>query len=463
MSNEVTLNFTDTTVTLKSIGGSSAADVTSAFAAHNADEGAHANITSFVSIEAYGASTALADNASAIQAALDAAGGVFVPEGTYTFLSTITLNDRQSIIGSGRNSALKFMPTIPGDVGIYATDKTNIILQDFTIKGGNLNSAIALQLSNVTDSVVSIAIDGAWINGGNPAYSFSDCAINVTSVAPSNSFDVSIENIYINAIIGDGLQITGNSGNIVSVRGGVIGGLDGWCIDCDQGTEEPIITLESVVVQGGYLGLLRARMLASSAIRNCHFEATPGNTTPPIQLIGAGTTSAMIIDGNNISQAAADYAIDFAFTAGASAIRIKNNRFTGTSGKKAVHFGYTGAGIEFGPNYYNGYGSTNPETLCDLGTYYVNDALLIDSGTGGGRIVYLNGISNDPPATIIDVRGKIKAFSHGGATYTAAPSAGDWSRGDMVLNSNATSGQPMGWMCTVAGTPGTWVAMANLA
>jgi hypothetical protein len=37
-----------------------------------------------------------------------------------------------------------------------------------------------------------------------------------------------------------------------------------------------------------------------------------------------------------------------------------------------------------------------------------------------------------------------------------------WTRGDVCYNLSATVGQPIGWMCTVAGTPGTWVAMANL-
>jgi hypothetical protein len=32
----------------------------------------------------------------------------------------------------------------------------------------------------------------------------------------------------------------------------------------------------------------------------------------------------------------------------------------------------------------------------------------------------------------------------------------------MVFNSTATAGQPKGWVCTVAGTPGTWVSMGNL-
>lgn len=45
---------------------------------------------------------------------------------------------------------------------------------------------------------------------------------------------------------------------------------------------------------------------------------------------------------------------------------------------------------------------------------------------------------------------------------STAPTVGTWSKGDICWNLNATVGQPQGWRCTVAGTPGTWVAMANI-
>lgn len=45
---------------------------------------------------------------------------------------------------------------------------------------------------------------------------------------------------------------------------------------------------------------------------------------------------------------------------------------------------------------------------------------------------------------------------------TAAPTSGAHARGEIVWNMNASVGQPNGWRCTVAGTPGTWVAMNNL-
>lgn len=46
---------------------------------------------------------------------------------------------------------------------------------------------------------------------------------------------------------------------------------------------------------------------------------------------------------------------------------------------------------------------------------------------------------------------------------TAAPTVGTWAVGDTVDDSIPVSGAQMGWKCTVAGTPGTWVAMANMA
>ena len=49
------------------------------------------------------------------------------------------------------------------------------------------------------------------------------------------------------------------------------------------------------------------------------------------------------------------------------------------------------------------------------------------------------------------------------AYKTAVPTTGTWIVGDICWHSDAAVGQPLGWYCTVAGTPGTWAAMANLA
>lgn len=45
-------------------------------------------------------------------------------------------------------------------------------------------------------------------------------------------------------------------------------------------------------------------------------------------------------------------------------------------------------------------------------------------------------------------------------SFSAAPTAGTWRLGDFVWNTNSVGATPViGWICTVAGTPGTWVAL----
>lgn len=40
--------------------------------------------------------------------------------------------------------------------------------------------------------------------------------------------------------------------------------------------------------------------------------------------------------------------------------------------------------------------------------------------------------------------------------HSAAPTTGTWAVGDIVLNNNPSAGGYIGWVCTTAGTPGTW-------
>lgn len=45
----------------------------------------------------------------------------------------------------------------------------------------------------------------------------------------------------------------------------------------------------------------------------------------------------------------------------------------------------------------------------------------------------------------------------------SAPSAGTWAVGDTVWNTTPTAGGTMGWVCTTAGTPGTWKTFGSIA
>jgi hypothetical protein len=45
---------------------------------------------------------------------------------------------------------------------------------------------------------------------------------------------------------------------------------------------------------------------------------------------------------------------------------------------------------------------------------------------------------------------------------TGYPTGGTWAVGDRCFKSNAASGSPKGWICTTAGSPGTWTSEGNL-
>jgi hypothetical protein len=102
---------------------------------------------------------------------------------------------------------------------------------------------------------------------------------------------------------------------------------------------------------------------------------------------------------------------------------------------------------------------TGDTILGDVGVASTNLVLdaggflrLRSRGSASWTVEALDGLSRIPG---MSVQRKIQ-FNN------AIPVSGTWSQGDIVFNSDATVGQPQGWQCTVAGTPGTWVSMGNL-
>ena len=79
----------------------------------------------------------------------------------------------------------------------------------------------------------------------------------------------------------------------------------------------------------------------------------------------------------------------------------------------------------------------------------------------GDTVVYNNDVSQ---ATGTSVLNAAIVYRRTKRTYesTAAPSAGTYIVGDRSFNSAPAVGQPKSWVCTVAGTPGTWVSEGNL-
>jgi hypothetical protein len=129
------------------------------------------------------------------------------------------------------------------------------------------------------------------------------------------------------------------------------------------------------------------------------------------------------------------------------------------------------------------YAAANVKSLSIVGGYMQGQWVLVDNIEGGslrgvrfaagqrnasGKV----GVFNNVPD--LDVGGSCTfgpntvfipstVQKRDGVCWSAsAPSALAWDRGARVLNSAPAVGQPQGWVCTVGGSPGTWVPMPNL-
>lgn len=96
-----------------------------------------------------------------------------------------------------------------------------------------------------------------------------------------------------------------------------------------------------------------------------------------------------------------------------------------------------------------------------------NAAFVIDSNTNIINMVLSNGYINSYPTVGIDstsIYPKTSPEIVGNKIYygTDIPTSGTYKKGDRLMNTNPTVGNPKSWICTVAGTPGTWVSEGNL-
>jgi len=100
------------------------------------------------------------------------------------------------------------------------------------------------------------------------------------------------------------------------------------------------------------------------------------------------------------------------------------------------------------------------QTYLGAGNPYNFDLTLPDGAT-----ITLGGVCLVAGRDVGDLRRSDTTIEYPGGRIQAAssPAAGiNWRVGDIAWENTPVAGQPIGWMCTVAGNSGTWVALANL-
>ena len=77
--------------------------------------------------------------------------------------------------------------------------------------------------------------------------------------------------------------------------------------------------------------------------------------------------------------------------------------------------------------------------------------------TSGNGTMYVD-ITNTIPTLNTSINGNYRKVSYS----NAIPTEGNWTKGTIIYNTNVEIGQPIGWVCTVSGAPGTWCKFGTI-
>lgn len=114
-----------------------------------------------------------------------------------------------------------------------------------------------------------------------------------------------------------------------------------------------------------------------------------------------------------------------------------------------------------------GYRSASPSTTVQDNTFRGNatSSLLFDSTARVAGTVVKGNVSSDTAFLSGTTTGPtyVAPLNTAWRTGTAAPASGTFAVGDVVWNTAPAAGGTMGWVCTTAGTPGTWKTFGAIA
>lgn len=179
--------------------------------------------------------------------------------------------------------------------------------------------------------------------------------------------------------------------------------------------------------------------------------------------------SNIVIDGNTVIGTYEGVHV-LATVSDLGTVKVINNTFRNIN--NLVAGGASSMGVQF----YNN-GRTIDEIIIANNTF-INDAAVnftygVWIGTNAGSGTYgtivsdnnvYKGITNTGPLASLSYTESsvttptLKRFGSDILYYAAAPASGTWVMGQRVYNKTPAVAQPKSWVCTVAGSPGTWVS-----
>lgn len=382
---------------------------------------------------------------------------VYFPAGLYNVGTTINLKRTVQLIGENSGMSFSFAAQLK-----FPANTSGIIVNAYNTFGNGLESP-------ATFGADASLIQGLKIIGGGSASTngiwlraravirncqISSFSIGVKIVASAGGSASTEGNANLWRM--EGCTVTGNASHGVYVDGADVNAGYGYSIDCSSNGGWGIWdssflgnTYVACHTDGNTLGAYKTDDAnAKNVFLGCYSESGSQPTSSmvfPTQVIG-GIHAAGIVGGfinsleyPTVIKGAATATTGETATLAAGA--VGNDSLSLTSSDEAS--------FPFALSYRTGRWQINWANSAQQFYLYNQKATVA------------NGYARD----LSTVNGALGLPSHYAGAFTqmkyrglstAAPTTGDWIQGDIVFNESPTAGGTIGWVCTTAGTPGTW-------
>ena len=453
-------------------------------------QGAVANILDYGAVADYNSSIpgSGTDNSAAIQAAISAIqargsgdGAVYIPAGRYKILTAINVPYGISIFGDGGVASVLHAEDCDGlNFTSYGYQIGSMFYEDFGLTAATGTNRVGiLTLQNAS------TMDGLYFHrlrfyGWNQCFNLRanwNCTISECVGQNIN------QAINVGASNGEAVALRIINNRFSKASGG-LGNADVDAIVLNTTTK----FIESVhILSNNIFGFVRNVVLGQCFYANIVGNDFNGTGT----IIQFNTPQGGYTIQNNYIEVTGSLGCGISIpsvSAPGTTFRteIRNNSFQSQSGTPAfgIDIGQGGGSFQWNivvdNNTISGFGTADIRLVAGGYTTISNNrcvssaatqSMIIDTVTGPSVAIENNRcVKAITLLTIADYTdgkllfsGNVENDTFQATKQSAAPTTGTWRVTDVVMNSAPATGSPAGWVCTVAGTPGTWKPMANLA